>query len=208
MAQIERRYTNAELRATDGDKPKIVGHAALFNTWSGPMCGFKERIAPGAFKKSIKEDDVRALFNHDPNQILGRNTSGTLELREDKMGLDIEIDPPDTQLGRDLIVSIERGDVSQQSFAFSVVDEEWVYPKDKTKPAERTLKEVRLYDVSPVTYPAYEDTDVTVALRSMKEHQPPNDDSAGEAAESRSKSRPKLTHLRERELKHRIFGNG
>ena len=143
--------------------PKIAGHAAVFNALSEDLGWFREKIDPGAFAATIKEDDVRALFNHDPNLVLGRNVSGTLRMTEDGVGLAIEVDPPDTQAARDVMVLIDRGDVSQMSFAFRVLEEAWEYG-EKGEPDIRTLKKVRLYDVSPVTYPAYPQTDV--ALRS------------------------------------------
>ena len=152
------------VRKEDDSLPKIEGYAAVFNKDSEDM-GFIERIAPGAFKKALKTSDVRALFNHDSNIILGRNTAGTLELKEDKTGLFMSVTPPDTQLVRDMVLSpIERGDITQQSFGFTVDVDEWVH-KDN-EPSIRTIKEVReLFDVSPVTYPAYPDT--AVALRSL-----------------------------------------
>lgn len=151
-------------RRTDS-APKIMGHAAVFNVLSEDLGWFREKIEPGAFKATIGEDDVRALFNHDPNLVLGRNVSGTLRMSEDGVGLAIEIDPPDTQAARDVLVLIERGDVSQMSFAFRVLEESWEYG-EKNEPDIRTLKKVRLFDVSPVTYPAYTQTDV--ALRSYQ----------------------------------------
>jgi len=152
------------VRKDDDSLPKIEGYAAVFNKNSEDM-GFIERIAPGAFKKALKTSDVRALFNHDSNIILGRNTAGTLELKEDKTGLFMSVTPPDTQLVRDMVLSpIERGDITQQSFGFTVDEDEWVH-KDN-EPSIRTITKVReLFDVSPVTYPAYPDT--AVALRSL-----------------------------------------
>ena len=149
----------------DGDAPPVIrGHAAVFNSLSEPIMGmFREQIAPGAFQKTLRKPDVRALFNHDPNYILGRargHKVDTLRLREDDKGLAIEIDPPDTQPARDLMVSIKRGDISQMSFAFSVVSEDWEMTEGQLD--TRTLKEVALHDVSPVTYPAYRKTDVAV----------------------------------------------
>lgn len=156
----ERRTFPVEIRISrDDDVPKIIGHAAIFNE-IGDGFWFREKINPGAFKKSIKADDIRALFNHDPNIILGRNKAKTLVLKEDDKGLAIEIVPPDTQSARDLMVSMERGDISQMSFAFQTVKEDWERVEDETD--IRTLKEVKLYDVSPVTFPFYEGTDVAV----------------------------------------------
>ena len=156
----------AELRVKrNGDElPKIEGYAAVFDKNSEDM-GFIERIAPGAFKNSLKTSDVRALFNHDSNIILGRSTAGTLELKEDKKGLFMSVTPPDTQLVRDMVLSpIERGDVTQQSFGFTVQSDDWDYRDNE--PSIRTITEIKeLFDVSPVTFPAYPDT--AVALRSL-----------------------------------------
>jgi HK97 family phage prohead protease len=149
----------------------ISGHASVFDT-PYTLWGFDEQVARGAFKKSIREADVAALWNHDPNVVLGRKKSGTLRMAEDDRGLHYEVDLPDTQAARDLYTLIQRGDVYQSSFAFEVVKESWDYPKgeDKGLPL-RTLREVRLYDVSPVTYPASPSTDVDVAraVRSFAE---------------------------------------
>lgn len=158
--KVERRIVNAQLevRAAADTPARLVGYAAVFNRDAVIGGFFRERIAPGAFATAIKEDDVRALFNHDPNIVLGRTTSGTLRLAEDETGLQYDVEPPDTQLARDLMVSIGRGDVSQSSFGFQVVREEWSNPESRTELPTRTILEARLFDVSPVTYPAYEET--------------------------------------------------
>jgi HK97 family phage prohead protease len=149
-----------ELRE-DGAFPKIRGYAAVFNQLSQPLgWGIRERIKPGAFKETIANGaDVRALFNHDPSQILGRNKAGTLRLEEDNIGLRYVIDPPNTTLGRDVIESIRRGDVTQSSFGFRSKDEEY---KKENGEFVRELVAVDLFDVSPVTYPAYTGTSVSV----------------------------------------------
>ena len=160
------------IRAKDGsDEPaKIMGHAAVFNTLSEDLGWFREKIDPGAFAESIKEDDIRALFNHDPNFVLGRNKAGTLKLSEDDTGLAVEIAPPDTQVARDLLVSIERGDVSQMSFGFRTIDQAWEIVDEEDI---RTLKKAKLFDVSPVTFPAYPETDVAVrSLDTWKQEHP------------------------------------
>ena len=161
MRPSERRYYTTEFEARAvGSEFRIQGHAAVFNRLSQDLGGFVERIAPGAFTKTIQEADVRALFNHDASLILGRTKAGTLRLAEDKTGLLYDVELPDTSYGRDLMVSIERGDVTQSSFGFRVIDDSW----DRTDDGYpmRTLREVSLQngDVSPVTYPAYSDTDV------------------------------------------------
>jgi len=168
IARIERRYAGApELREVEGKSPVIAGYAAVFNREAVIGGWFREMIAPGAFTRAIAEkQDVRGLFNHDPNMILGRTEAGTLRLSEDEHGLAYEIDPADTQLGRDLVTSIRRGDVTQSSFAFTIRKQEITEPDgDGKELALRVIRDVDLYDVSPVTYPAYENTEVSV--RSM-----------------------------------------
>ena len=157
---IEKRIFSIEMRVEGDEKPKIRGYAAVFNKMSDDLGGFREKIASGAFRKTLKEADVRALFNHDPNVVLGRIGAGTLSLREDDKGLWMEIEPPDTAQARDLVTLIERGDVDQASFAFRVVKDTWKHEQGE-KPI-RTLDEVQLFDVSPVTYPAYPQTSVDV----------------------------------------------
>lgn len=160
--ETERRvFPNLELRV-DGsaDKPKITGYAAVFDELSEDLGGWFERIRPGAFTKTLKEADVRALFNHNPNYVLGRNKANTLKLSEDNRGLAIEIDPPiEAQWAKDLIVSLKRGDVDQMSFAFQTVRDEWKSAGDKII---RDVIEVKLFDVSPVTFPAYPQTSAQV----------------------------------------------
>jgi len=153
-----------EFRAKDGVL-RAGGYAAKFRTLSQNLGGFVETIEPGTFAKTIQEADVRALFNHDPNMVLGRNKSGTLRLEEDSIGLAYEVDLPDTTVGRDVATLLERGDVSGSSFGFRTIEDEW--GETESGFPLRTLKSVALVDVSPVTYPAYVDTDS--AIRSLAE---------------------------------------
>jgi HK97 family phage prohead protease len=166
MAETERRAIAMPVEfRTEADKPALSGYAAVFGAATEIAGLFREQIAPGAFRDAVGRDDVRALFNHDANFVLGRTTSGTLRLVEDDKGLRYDVDPPDTQWARDLMVSVQRGDVSQSSFAFEVTEDEWEYGKRGEMPL-RTIKQVRLHDVSPVTYPAYATT--TVSARSVE----------------------------------------
>lgn len=169
MKDIERRILCREVRVdTSGDKPKIRGYAALFNTLSEDLGGFREQLQAGAFSDALTSSDVRALINHDANLVLGRNTSGTLTMREDASGLYIEVTPPETQAARDLVEVMKRGDVNQMSFAFTVGKEDQTWTRDGTGPWLRTIKRVnRLYDVSVVTYPAYPQT--TAAVRALED---------------------------------------
>jgi HK97 family phage prohead protease len=166
MDKMERRFVPAtELRAAaDEEGPVVIeGYAAVFNTLSEELFGFREKIAPGAFKTALdRPDDVRALHNHDPNIVLGRSTANTLTLSEDDTGLRFRCELPDTSQARDLAVSIGRGDINQCSFGFITKGEEWEFNTDG--PDIRTITDVELFDVSTVAYPAY--TDTSVALRS------------------------------------------
>lgn len=159
-AAERRAFTVGELRMVraEGQAARIEGHASVFNQVAD-IGWFREQVAPGAFAATLK-DDVRALINHDANYVLGRTTAGTLRLSEDSKGLAISIDPPDTQAARDLMISMERGDINQMSIGFQAVKETW----DETDPNSplRTLLQVRLFDVSPVTFPAFTGTDVAV----------------------------------------------
>ena len=173
QSTLERRFVPAtELRveASAPGGPRIAGYAALFDSDSEDLGGFVERIAPGAFGEAIKTSDIRSLFNHDANFVLGRVRADTLVVREDDKGLWMEVTPPDTSWARDLMVSIGRGDISQMSFAFRLAKggDEWKYETDGN--AIRTIRRVaEIADVSPVTYPAYPDT--SVAVRSREEWQ-------------------------------------
>lgn len=159
---IERRaFQVTEFRAEGGDgKPVMIyGHAAVFNQPADSGWGWLEQVAPGAFTRAIKEDDVRALKNHNPDWILGRTKSKTLTLREDTKGLYFEVEVPDTTYATDLVTSMRRGDIDQMSFQFRAAQVHWDFDMD---PPLRTLQEVKLYDVSPVTFPFYEGTDAQV----------------------------------------------
>ena len=166
---VERRtVTVPELRVVESGegeeaRPRIVGYGAVFDQWSEDLGGFRERIRAGAFRKTLGEADVRALFNHDPNYVLGRTKAGTLALAEDEAGLRFEAEPPDTQWARDLLVSIRRGDVAEMSFGFEVMRDKW--RRREGEPLERELIEVRLWDVGPVTFPAYPQTSAQVRAR-------------------------------------------
>jgi HK97 family phage prohead protease len=169
MPEIERRMVEMEFRADgEAEQPVISGRAAVYNRWSEDLGGFREIIEPGFFENVLK-DDVRALWNHNPDLVLGRTRAGTLALADTESSLDVTIKPPDTQIGRDAVVSIKRRDVTQMSFAFSVRSGGDAWERDQKNGAitRRLLRGgcERMYDVSPVTYPAYAQT--SVHARSM-----------------------------------------
>jgi len=155
-------FGTIEYRAdAEGEDKKLRGYSARFGEITD-LYWFDEEIMPGAFKNAIKGDDVRALIDHNPSLIIGRNKANTLELTEDKKGLMSVIDPPDTTAGRDIITSVQRGDVTGQSFSFRVNEENWISgeKRGKGKNALRQIKDVTLRDISIVTYPQYKTTDV------------------------------------------------
>lgn len=166
---IEHRTLVRELRAaepkTDGSIGVLAGYAAVFNSRSENLGGFFEEIAPGAFD-GVLENDVRALIDHDSGRVLGRSSAGTLRISVDATGLKYEVDLPDTQEARDLLTLIKRGDVRESSFGFTVAHRGDDWAENEDGQIIRTIHKVqRLYDVSPVAFPAY--PAATVAMRSL-----------------------------------------
>jgi Escherichia/Staphylococcus phage prohead protease len=200
--KTEIRTCSVELRADpkDADEMVLEGLAASYNQVSSDLGGFREQIAPGAFRRSLEENhDVKMLLNHDPNHILGRVHSGTLTLKDKSDGLHFrcQLDPNNSS-HQNVYASVKRGDLAHMSFAFSLPQVEnvtgrgqaappenvhpgdvWDYGEEKGKKfVRRTLKDVKLHDVSVVVYPAYSGPDSTaVAARcaSMAAHCKPTD---------------------------------
>jgi HK97 family phage prohead protease len=154
-------------RDEDGGESRIRGHAAVFNSMSEDLGGFREVVLSTAFDSALDGgDDVRALVDHDPGKVIGRNKSGTLELEKDARGLLVTINPPQTSVGRDLIKSITRGDIDAMSFGFQVPrdGEYWEIHEGEDI---RYLTKVKLREVSVVAFPAYTDTDIAVRSLSV-----------------------------------------
>jgi uncharacterized protein len=157
----------SEMRLVEKDKTysgknRLAGYAALYDTDATIGGLFVERIAPGAFTKTLQEGDQRALWSHDMAQILGRVSAGTLRLWADKKGLSFELDLPDTQAGRDALTLVNRGDVSGMSIGFSVGrgKETWQLPEKADALPVRIIRELRLIEISVVGWPAYTETTV------------------------------------------------
>jgi HK97 family phage prohead protease len=161
-----------EIRASGSDDLRVEmqgigkiirGHAIVTNRLSEVLGFFRERIAPEALVRTLKEGvDLRALVDHNPSQILGRMTAGTLRVAQDPQGLVIEIDPPETTAGQDIVASIRRRDVTGMSFAFRTITDSW---DESTDPPTRTVEDMLVREISVVTFPAYPQTDV--AMRSL-----------------------------------------
>lgn len=153
----------------ENEPSAIVGYAARIYRQSEPGTQFQlapgvvERIMPGAFDKSLSRgDDVAALFNHNPDKVLGRTKSGTVVLSADSNGLKYRITPNESSsVTKEVISYIARGDITGSSFAFTIDKEEWRSEgKGDNRVDVREISNLTLYDVSPVTYPAYEATSV------------------------------------------------
>ncbi|MEW4224022.1 HK97 family phage prohead protease [Rossellomorea marisflavi] len=160
--------TNLQTRdGTDNEPLVISGYAAVFNSKTSIGDFFEEVIEPGAFARTISENgDIRALFNHNWDHVLGRTKNGTLKVEEDNRGLKFEVELPNTSLARDLAESLRRGDINQCSFGFYATNDTWDY---EVEPAVRTLNEVELYEISVVSIPAYEDTEVSLRSKEIDE---------------------------------------
>lgn len=147
------------------DNPRIEGYFALFNSIYHVFDGCTESVAPGAFTDSLN-GDVRALINHDSTFVLGRTKAGTLRLKQDSTGLwaSIDINKKDTA-AMNVYARVQRGDVSQASFGFQILEEEHEERPDGTH--HFTIKKVRLFEISAVTFPAYEDTAIAARKRDI-----------------------------------------
>ena len=164
---MEKRIFNIESRVEERENGKevVIGHASVYDSRSNNLGGFYEYIAKGAFTDElIEKSDVRALINHDPNLILARSTSGTLKLEADEKGLRYELSIPETSYAQDLSINLKNGNISQSSFAFTVASDEW--SSDDEGNDIRTITAIdRLYDISAVTYPAYNDSESYVVAQ-------------------------------------------
>lgn len=150
-----------EVRADgEGGRPRIVGTAIVFGQPSEDLGGFREIIEPGALTEALERSDIRVLFNHNPDMILGRVKAGTARLRLTEQGLEYEVDVPDTTVGRDVLESIRRGDVTGNSFSFTVAEDEMERQADGTT-IRRVKRIAEIYDIGPVVYPAYPQTVVS-----------------------------------------------
>ena len=179
----ERRYHSGAIEVRkENDRPVIAGLAAVFDKRSQNLGGFVEVIARGAFD-DVLEEATRALFNHDNNIVLGRRDKGTLSLSITDEGLAYEATPPDTPTIRDLVLTpIEEGYIDQSSFQFRIAPGGASWEEDDDGAMVRTVTKVgRLYDVSPVTLPAY--TDTSVAIRSLEAYQAQGDEDQADPAE-------------------------
>lgn len=157
-----------EIRSTEvsAEDQKLTGYVVKWNSPSEVLfCDFIEQFSPNAFAETLKEGkDVRVLFEHDHSKLLGRTRSNTLKLEQDNIGLRFELTPPDTTLGRDLLVSVERGDISGMSFGFLPLEETWDFEKE---PVLRQIQKAELFEITVTSIPAYPESSVELSKRSM-----------------------------------------
>ncbi|MCG3463824.1 HK97 family phage prohead protease [Xenorhabdus bovienii] len=166
MNDIELR--TASLSASD---KKLTGYVIKWNSRSQLLWDeFVEQFAPNAFRASLTASaDVRALYEHDHMNLLGRTASGTLQLSEDATGLRFELTPPDTQLGRDVLILVERGDIAGMSFGFRALKDQW---DTGQAPYVRTVLEAELREITVTSLPAYPESGVEIARRSLNAVKP------------------------------------
>lgn len=161
----ETRHAVGTSQAEVRENKRIHGYPIIFNTLSLDLGGFRERIAPSAVDRTLRDGiDVRAYFNHDTDKVLGRKSAGTLTLEKDRTGLAVEISPPATTLAKDLLISIRRGDISGMSFRFRVMPDgaDWDFEEDMLV---RTITDMLIGEVSIVSEPAYPATSVEARSR-------------------------------------------
>jgi len=165
MTKVEKRAATQPV-AVDG--MTVAGYAAVFNSPTNIGDMWQEVVAPGAFADTLRanDTDVLALYSHEIERLLGRQSSGTLRLAEDDKGLAVEIDLPDTTDGRDVATLIKRGDLKGMSFGFCVTHDEW---DETVTPPKRTIHAVDLMEVTITASPAYEDTEC--GMRSLEQAQ-------------------------------------
>lgn len=197
VAKMEKevRLIDMEFRTEEVDGKEVVhGMAAVYDSWSEDLGGFREMILPGAFD-GMENNDIRALFNHDPNKILGRTKSKTLRVAATDKGFAYDYDNGGQTYANDLLISLRRGDVTQSSFSFSVDKggSEWREAEDGTM-ERRISKFAKIYDVSPVTFPAYPDT--TVAKRDMTSLEQAKADLAEQERQAEAEAREREEYLR------------
>jgi HK97 family phage prohead protease len=161
------KISAAKRQVTEGENldglPVIQGYGAIYDAESSDLGYFREVYKAGCFTESLS-NDIRALVDHDPSKIIGRTASKSLSLYDEPIGLKVEIAPANTQSGRDITESVRRGDVDGMSLGFYVLDDKWSM---KNGMPFRELLKVDLFDVSIVTFPAYEST--TAYVRGLKE---------------------------------------
>lgn len=203
----EWRTHTGPLELREGDKGQVfTGYAFRYGAISENFGGFVERIAQGSASKTIQEQDLRALFNHSPDNLLGRMGAGTLRVIDDEQGLRYFVDKPDTTLGRDLASLISRRDIYGSSFTFLPVGRDGVkWTRTPSGFPLREIRQMKMRDVGPVTFPAYSTADVS--LRSLAEFRSlpfeeviaaAADERLGELLEHDAEQKPSETHFRRR----------
>ena len=191
-----RTWPLRELRATGDRLPVLRGYAAVFNRWSDDLGGFIEKIEPRAFDATLASGrDVLALWNHDSSAVLGRQSAGTLEVGTDAEGLWFEVRPPATQIGRDAVTLVRRGDVKGCSFAFRVGPDGDTWGQDARARVTRVIRECTLVEISVCAFPSYPQTTVSARAKAAARRQPQRRPTAKRASKSMAEMRRRLAQL-------------
>jgi len=162
---MERVFFSNEIKLSDDQGRQVIeGYAAVYDVLSDDLGGYRARIKRGAFSEALNNPslDCRALFNHSRDYVLGRTTNGTLLLTEDEKGLRYRIYPPDTSYAKDLLASMSRGDINQSSVGFNFYEKDVKWETVGGERVQTFTKCAELIDVSPVTVPAFSDTEATI----------------------------------------------
>jgi len=210
--EFEKRFIH-EIRAKESDDGKlvVVGTPIVYNTVTMLWEDVEEVILPGAATDSIKNDDIRAVWNHNTDIVLGRTKNTTLKLVETEAGVTCEIEFPDSEEGRSKYASVKRGDVDGMSFGFTPIDEEWTARKEDGKEMwTRTISKFKIWEVSPCTFPQYDETEISARSKELALRNRPNPETSGEgnsAEDEREQEKILTENIRMRqELNERMCG--
>lgn len=193
----EKRCFQTELRLADSGR-LITGTAIVYSSRSQDLGGFVEVVAPGALAKTLRDNQIKLLFDHDTAFVLGSVPAGTLSLKDTQRGLDFSCEAPETTWANDLLVSMKRGDINNCSFGFDVVTDKW---EKRDGLMVRTLQEIKVSEISIVAFPAY--TASTVSVRTKEQFQGAVDALAAQELQQKnsdSGNQQKLTNLLYRRL--------
>jgi uncharacterized protein len=185
---MERRFIETEIRAAGEDEECIVEGYPIVYDQETELYGFKERIAPGAATEALKRSDEFVLFNHDSNMPLARRANGTLEVKEDKKGVFIRADLSKSSAGPKVYQDIKNGLINKMSFAFTCDKDSW---EDNTRTVESFGE---LFDYSPVTYPAYKQTEIVArsADEATRNRPDPSTEEEGTSTEAEEERKPEV----------------
>lgn len=210
--EIEKRFIH-EIRAKQNDEGKlvVVGTPIVYNAVTKLWEDVEEIIMPGAAADSIASDDVRAVWNHNTDIVLGRTKNATLKLVDGADGVACEIEFPDSEEGRSKFASVQRGDVDGMSFGFTPIDETWTARKEDSNDIwTRTITRLKVWEVSPCTFPQYDETEISARSKELALRNRPEPETSGNgnsAEDEGEQEKIKTENIRMRQdLHERVYG--